>query len=152
MAIAEKWDKFKPIPDDILTRLEDLPPLFGANEVLLAYHFGSLARQQRGNDVDLALLMPANTPPFRLRDAIIEKLGTERLDIVDLRRASPVLCFEIISEGKLLYAVDDEIQLASETNWLRRYKDTAWLRQNQSQILQYRIEQWSSKETALPND
>jgi predicted nucleotidyltransferase len=69
--------------------------------VQLVYLFGSLTEGTTGNDVDLAILTE-NSPPFSLRNELIAFLGTERLDIVDLNRASPALCFEIIRSGQII--------------------------------------------------
>jgi hypothetical protein len=151
MAMADKYHKFKALPDDILTRLQQLPQYLAQSDVLLAYLFGSLAQAGKGQDVDLALLMPEGERPYHLRQALSDWLATERLDIVDLRRAAPVLRFEIISTGRCLFAYNDTIQLDFERQTLRQYKDTAWLRQKQLQLLHERMNQWSSNMTALPN-
>jgi hypothetical protein len=151
MSTAAKYHKFKPLPDDIQSRLKILPRQLAQTGVLLAYLFGSMAQAGEGQDVDLALLMPEGERPYHLRQALSDWLASERLDIVDLRRASPVLRFEIISTGRCLYAGNDTIQLDFERQTLRQYKDTAWLRQKQVQLLQERMKQWSSNATVLPN-
>jgi uncharacterized protein len=143
MSIAERWRRFRELPPDILLRLNGLAPLLKGEGVLLAYLFGSLARHDQGQDVDLALLAPAGQPPFRLRGTIVDHLGTERLDIVDLRRATPALAFEIISSARILYAAAEEQRLTYELAVLRQYKDTAHLRRQQEQILRRRLEAWS---------
>jgi predicted nucleotidyltransferase len=152
MATAAKWRKFQPLPPDIRERLTQLPALLDEQDVRLAYLFGSLAQGDEGKDVDLALLTPKEKRPYRLRPILTAHLGTERLDIVDLRRAPPVLAFEIISEGQCLYAYDDEIQLQFELRTLRQYKDTAWLRRRQDRLLKERMKQWSSSKKASEND
>mgnify|MGYP002713011002 CR=1 FL=1 len=151
MIAMDKWHKFKPLPADSRQRLNQLNPLFAAENVLLAYLFGSLTHTTQAHDIDLALLMPPDKRPFYLQPAINHTLHTERVDIVDLRRATPVLAFEIISNGQILYAADETMQLDFERHVLRQYKDTAWLRQKQEQSLKERMKQWSSNATALPN-
>jgi len=50
MATADKYYKFKALPDDILTRLQQLPLYLAQSDVLLAYLFGSLAQAGKGQD------------------------------------------------------------------------------------------------------
>lgn len=152
MSTAERWYRFKELPADIEQRLGRLVPLLEQEGVLLAYLFGSLARGSMAQDVDLALLMPEETPAFRLRQAITDCLGSQRLDLVDLRRASPRLRFEIISTGRSLYAADEEQRLQYELATLRLYHDTAYLRRKQGELLRRRMAQWSSDARALKSD
>ena len=56
MSIKERWRKFKPLPEDIRERVSNLNSLFEREGVLLAYLFGSLARQEECEDVNLAIL------------------------------------------------------------------------------------------------
>jgi len=145
MSIAERWKGFRELPSDIQQRLEGLLALFEREGVSLAYLFGSLSRskEQNGHDVDLAILVQGD-PAFRLREAITECLGTERVDLVDLRHASPVLCFEILRTGRPLYAADEETQERFELATLHLYRDTRPLRRRQREYLRRRLAQWSS--------
>lgn len=151
MANPEKWHQFSPLPADIRDRLPRLTGLFAEEGVLLAYLFGSLVTDAPAHDVDLALLLPPDKQPalslpkrpFHLHTPITGILGTDRVDIVDLRRASPVLKFEIIRSGRCLYALDDDQQFLFETAVLRQYQDTAFLRHQQEIILKERTLQWS---------
>ena len=145
MGIPERWRKFAELPSDIEKRLAQLIPLFAREEVLLAYLFGSLSRSQEGHDVDLAILT-ASEPAFRLRPAITSCLGTERMDLVDLRLASPMLRFEILRTGQLLYTDDEVLAERFELATLHIYRDTAWLRRRQRAFLQERMGLWSSGE------
>lgn len=151
MGIAERWTRFRALPPDIQQKLAGLIPLFEREGVLLAYLFGSLAQDKPGHDVDLALLVE-DQPAFRLRTAISDCLDTERLDLVDLERASPVLRFEVISTGRLLYARSPLITEDFEMSTLRIYKDTAWLRRRQREHLKERMEQWSSDPSPSSSD
>jgi len=142
MSIAERWEKFRELPADIEQRLDQLQPLF-EQEVQLAYLFGSLAQNRRGHDVDLALLSRKKAV-FQLRTAITECLGTERLDLVDLQQTSPILRFEIVRTGRLLYAADPLVRERFELATLRLYRDTAPLRARQQEYLRRRITVWFS--------
>jgi len=150
MSIPERWDKFSELPTDIKQRLAQLNPLFEREGVQLVYLFGSLGQGPEGHDVDLAILTRGE-PAFRLRPAITECLGTERLDLVDVRRASPVLRFEILRTGQLLYAAEPELVEHFELSTLRLYRDTAWLRRQQRAYLRERMELWSSGERPSNN-
>ena len=147
MGVAKKWDRFKPLPPNIKMQLDRLLELFDKTDVLLVYLFGSLAEQGIGNDIDLAILT-TETPPYTFRDDLTALLETERLDIVDLRLASPSFCFEIIRAGQLLFAIDEETRLQFELRIVRQYHDTAYLRQRQEAGLRRRMAAWSSSATA----
>jgi predicted nucleotidyltransferase len=138
MSHLERWRRFQEIPPDIADRLAQLPLLLAQHGVTLAYLFGSLARGKAGHDIDLALLSPA-TPPFRLRDVIAAHLGTQRLDLIDLAQAPPVLRFEVLRTGRLLYAVDQPTQTRFELATLQLYRDTHPLRERQRLMLRERF-------------
>ncbi len=144
MSIKERWSRFKPLPADIRERLQGLRPLFDKRGILLAYLFGSLAEKGRGEDVDLAIL-PGERDVTDIRGEISDLLGTERLDIVNLRIASPVLRFHVIKTGILLYKKDDDSENAFEMAAVREYRDTAYMRKRQAEILEARTEEWLSK-------
>jgi len=147
MGIRERWQRFRPLPQDIKLRLSKLKSLFEKENILLCYIFGSSARRA-GEDIDLALL-PQKASIVGLRKKICEILSTERVDLVNLRNASPLLRFEIISKGVLLYKRDDEIENNFELTTLREYKDTAYLRNKQVKILRERIKMVLKKEVVL---
>jgi len=138
MGIVERWKRFRELPSDIEEGLGRLIPLFEREDVLLAYLFGSLSRGQAGQDVDLAILT-WDRPAFRLREAITNCLATDRVDLVDLQRASPVLRFEIIRTGRPLYVADKETQQRFELATMRLYRDTAPLRRQQREHLRRRM-------------
>ena len=79
--------------------------------ILVAYLFGSALDEarERIRDVDFAVLARA---PLGLEDLggllldLEKALGTDRLDIVDLRTARRELCLEALSRGSLLFERD----------------------------------------------
>lgn len=143
MGSAEKWRGFAPLRTEVQSALGGLPTLFSETDVILVYLFDSLAEGKAGNDVDLAI-WAEQTPAFRFREKLVTLLGTERVDIVDLHRASPAFCFEIIRTGQILYAVDEEKRLPFELKLVRHYHDTACLRQRQEEGLRRRMMAWPS--------
>ena len=110
--------------------------------MLLAYLFGSLAEREGGRDVDLAVL-PGKEDLGNLREKLWKSLGTQRLDLVNLKTASPVLRFEVVKNGILLYKKNDDVETAFELAVLREYKDTAYMRKKQANILKKRIKDGS---------
>lgn len=86
------------MPSDIEYKLDGLIPLFQREGVLLVYLFGSLGKGLPANDMDLAV-MAEKIPIYQLREKISDILGTERVDLVDLRSASPVLRFELSAQA-----------------------------------------------------
>ncbi len=151
MSIPERWARFRKLPPDIRQKVNLLTPLFERERVKLVYLFGSLTHGEHGHDVDLAILTRGE-PAFRLLGAIIECLGTERVDLVDLRQASPVLRFEIVRTGQLLYQVDETACEDFEMSTLRLYKDTVCLRDRQRYYLKEQFKQWSLNQTPLSKD
>jgi predicted nucleotidyltransferase len=149
MAIAERWKGFAELPADFKQKVQQLPPLLKEHGVLLAYLFGSLSRgnapHDGAHDVDLAI-WSTEVPAYRLRQPISDCLGTERLDLVDLQRASPVLRFEILRTGQPIYVADEDFQQRYELQTIRVYQDTSYLRRRQREILKERFGSWSSNQ------
>ncbi len=146
MGIPESWKGHEPLPEGIKSSLEKLTPIFEREGVILAYLFGSLAKTgevggREPHDVDLALLTEEK-PAWKLWDEIAEALRTERLDIVDLRTAAPVLLFEIIRSGRLIYSSDEAARERFVLNVLHLYRDTAPLRRRQRAVLKRRMDRW----------
>ncbi|MBK8904510.1 MAG: hypothetical protein IPM53_25250 [Anaerolineaceae bacterium] len=147
MGSVEKWKGFAPLEPEVQSALRRLSTLFCETDVILVYLFGSLVEGKAGNDVDLAI-WAEQTPAFKFREELVTFLGTERVDIVDLRRTSPAFCFEIIRTGQILYAANDESRLQFELKVVREYHDTAYLRQRQEEGLRRRMVAWSSSTAA----
>jgi predicted nucleotidyltransferase len=118
MSIKERWRKFGLLPENTRDRLANLSSLFEREGVLLAYLFGSLARQEKGKDVDPAVLLDKDDLS-ELGENVREALGTERVDLVSLEIASPVLRFEIVSnvQGRDKPRSDEEGEIQQ---WLKQ--------------------------------
>jgi len=131
--------------DEHLPALREIFVRYG---VVLAYLFGSQAegRARPGSDVDLAVLLPPGTPRERfidtrlsLMNAVMEALHTDKVDLVVLNEATPLLMHQVVKFGRVLYedpitrpAIDFYVYAAA------RYSDTAPTRQ-----LAYRyLKQW----------
>jgi predicted nucleotidyltransferase len=151
LGIPERWNRHRPLPQDINARVESLVPFFEGEGILLAYLFGSLAEkgrkaQRSPGDVDLAVLTKGG-PAHVLKETLERILDIDRLDLVDLRRASPVLRFEILRSGKPIYVLDESIRNRYEMETIHLYRDTEPMRRRQSAALRERMAAWCSKET-----
>jgi predicted nucleotidyltransferase len=73
--------------------------------LLLLVLFGSRARgdAQAESDWDLGYLAEAGFDPDALLLDLVTRLGTDRVDLVDLRRAGGQLRFRAAAEGQVLY-------------------------------------------------
>jgi len=150
VAIKEKWKRFRPLPPDLRRRLEGLGELFAAEGILLVYLFGSLARAEEGNDVDLAIL-PGPQGLTELQEKLCEVLGTQRLELVNLQSAPLLLRFEVIREGVVLYRRDEDTENSFELATLKEYQDMAYWRRRHRAVLKERTEQWLSNKSLSPS-
>ena len=102
-------------------------------EIVAAYLFGSAARGQAGplSDLDFAFLLERRRTRLtgslayqaaRLTD-LMALLGTNKIDLVVLPCASPVLEHRILRDGALLYCRNDRQRLAFEERALRTFLD-----------------------------
>jgi uncharacterized protein len=113
-------------------------------EVRFAYLFGSVARGtvQPGSDVDVAVWVDEAMELWCF-SALAERLGEAvpgvRLDLVDLRRASPLLAFQVVQEGQVLLERTPEERFDFEQDAVRRYEDTRPLRAVQEAIFRERM-------------
>jgi predicted nucleotidyltransferase len=80
----------------------------GRRGLRLLLLFGSRARTDAGarSDWDLGYLAGAGFDPDGLLAALVEALGTERVDLVDLARAGAQLRYRAASEGQVLHAAE----------------------------------------------
>lgn len=146
MGHPARWDGFERLPDDLRERVERLPAYLEAEGVLVAYLFGSLVEddepRREPKDVDLAVLLDAGAV-WTLREGLRSLLGTERLDLVDLSTADPVLRFEVIRSGHPIYWRDDDTLNRFELDTMHLYRDTAPMRARQREYLRERTARWS---------
>ena len=142
MGIAEKWRGLRPLPNNIRERLGLLATLFEEADVLLAYVFGSFLHNEAFADIDLAVL-PGHRGLEDLREKVCEILSTQRVDLVNLKTASPILRFEVLSTGSLIFKKDEPVENSFELSAIREYRDTAHLRKSQARVLEERQKRWS---------
>jgi len=116
---------------------EQLAPLFHRPEIRLVVLFGSAAtgRRHGGSDLDLAILGDTPLDLVELTNRVITLTHVNDVDLVDLRRAPPLLAMEVARHGRLLHerSAGDYAQFVSLA--YRRYVDTAKLRAAQKEAI-----------------
>jgi putative transposase len=116
----------RPTYQSLVTRLRN----FFREErgVILAYLFGSAAREKRGSisDIDIGVLYPVAVPwdrHFELAHQIQTLLGGDEIDLIALNRAPAELAYTCIDEGILLYAEKEAARVEFELKILNAYGD-----------------------------
>lgn len=118
-----------PTVDEIRERLA---PLFDDQALRLVILFGSVAKGEgfvhKRSDVDLAFLYDRNVDTVALTNRVSVLLGSDKVDVVDLRKAGPLLRYAAAKSGRVLHegysgAFSEFFSLA-----FRRYVDTKKLR------------------------
>ncbi len=82
-----------------------LAPIFKDEGLKLVLLFGSaiLGKVHKQSDIDIAFLFNRPVDILSLTNRVIRLLHADNIDIVDLSRASPLLKFSVVKNGKLLY-------------------------------------------------
>jgi predicted nucleotidyltransferase len=130
---------------------EQLERLLAAHGVVLAYLFGSQAEGTAGplSDVDIAVLLEPQVDRerwFQVRlDLTNELMGLfhrDKVDVVILNEAPPVLAYEVIQFGQLLHETIPGTRIDFEVATTHRYMDTQPLRRIQDCRLFERAEEY----------
>jgi uncharacterized protein len=116
-------------------RLADLRAV--APRVELVVLFGSVARGRSRPDSDLDVAVRCDGPadPDALYLLLAPRLATSLLDLVDLRRASSLLAFQVARHGQVLYERDAGAFRSFQSLASRRYCDTDKLRRAQRRAI-----------------
>jgi hypothetical protein len=119
----------KPLPT--VDREEIVAHLAGRPDVVVAYLFGSVAREEATprSDIDLAVLLDASLSRQehieRQLDMMValDAVSDREVQVILLNTASPVLAYQVLREGLRLYARDDKERIAFEVRAMKRYFD-----------------------------
>ncbi|MDR7584780.1 MAG: DUF86 domain-containing protein [Armatimonadota bacterium] len=123
MGVKERHARAKPLPADLSQRLDALPELLARHPIRAAYLFGSLQDEEATPaDVDLAVLPDRGYTYAALYADLSTLLGTDRLDVVDLRVAPPPLQWAAI-RGRRIFARSEADAEAFEARVRRVYRD-----------------------------
>jgi predicted nucleotidyltransferase len=112
----------------------------GRPEIVFAFVFGSQVSGTANvmSDIDLAIYTKTPVSPenrFRIQADLARECGTPKLDLVDLRLASPLLAFEAVTSGIVILSRNEDILNDFERKTMARYLDTQRLRDVQNQYL-----------------
>lgn len=111
---------------------EQLEQIFKRQKVTFAYLFGSQAKGTAGalSDIDIAVYFGDEAVAdvrFDLRLKVLGELTdlykTDKVDLVVLNDAPPLLAHRILKEGLLVFSGNDKIRLEYETNAVLKYLD-----------------------------
>jgi predicted nucleotidyltransferase len=107
-----------------------LSPLFNNEGIKLVLLFGSVVsgKVHKQSDIDLAFLFDKPVDILALTNKVIRLLHTDNIDVVDLKRASPLLKFSVTRNGRLLYEKSPGIFTEFYSLAFRMYVDTKKLR------------------------
>jgi len=115
----------------------DVAGRFGLRLVVL---FGSTARQEADpGDLDLGALGPEPLDVVAITNALIRALGTQSVDLIDLRRADPVLLALAARDGRALFETEPGVFAQFVSVAARRFADTRKFRDAQTQALRAAI-------------
>jgi len=133
---------------DLKTLSPQLQHLFLQHPVRLAYLFGSQAagHTHPESDVDVAVLLNESLRAderFAERLTLIGQLSgifrTDNVDVVILNDAPPLLAYEVLRGGMLLYCTDERACVEFQVRTCRTYEDTQPLRCMLAQALAERL-------------
>ena len=107
-----------------------LSPIFHDKRLCLVLLFGSAVsgKVHKKSDIDLAFLFDKPVDILMLTNKIIRLLHTDNVDVVDMKRASPLLKYSVVKSGKLLYEREQGIFNEFYSLAFRMYVDTKKLR------------------------
>jgi predicted nucleotidyltransferase len=113
---------------------EKLMPLFDDKSLRLVLLFGSAAsgKTHKKSDIDLAFLFDRPADILKLTNKVIRLLHTDNIDVVDLKRSSPLLKFSIVKNCLIMYEREEGVLNAFHSLAFRMYADTKKLRDAQA--------------------
>jgi predicted nucleotidyltransferase len=124
-------------PEAIQSLQGVLASLNARPDVRLVILFGSSVKGPRHSrsDLDLAILADGLLDILDMTNQMIALSRNNCVDVVDLRRASPLLAMEVVKGGRLLYEREAGLYAEFCSMAHRRYVDTAKLRTAQKEAI-----------------
>lgn len=117
--------------------------------VIVGYLFGSAGRGKMGplSDIDVAILFDEFLGKEKqesitedIRDAVADSFNKEKVDVINLNQeTNPVLRYEAVLEGEVIFVKDVSIKARLARAVLREYEDTRYLRETSYRILREQI-------------
>lgn len=122
-------------------RLRDVArDVAGRFSLRLVVLFGSAARQEQDpRDLDLGVVGSGPLDVVAITNALTRALGTQSIDVTDLRRADPVLLALAARDGRALFETEPGVFAQFVSVAARRFADTRKFRDAQAQALRAAI-------------
>ena len=119
-----------------------LAPFYADRGLQLVVLFGSMAsgKMHKRSDIDLAFLFDAPQDILEFTNRVLRLLRIDNVDVVDLRRASPLLRMAVVRGGNLLYERSPGLYADYCSLSFRMYADSKKLRDAQSRSVSSFIE------------
>ena len=110
---------------------ERLVPFYQERELRFILLFGSAltGATHRKSDIDLAFLFDRPVDILSMTNRVIRLLHTDKVDVIDLKHASPLLKYSIAEKGKLLYEKSPGMFFEFCLLAFKEYVDTRKLRE-----------------------
>jgi predicted nucleotidyltransferase len=105
-------------------------------QIVLLFGSRVSGRDYSKSDIDLGVLFDSPVDPVEITNKVTRLLHTDRVDLVDLRRASPLLAFSAARQSLLLYERSAGLFNQFYSLSFRRYIDTKKLRDAQERAIQ----------------
>ena len=127
---------------DVRDLAERTRPVAEAEELRLVVLFGSEARGDAREAADLDVAVDAGRPvdTVDLTNRLGVALGHPDVDLVDLRRADPVLLMAVAEEGVPLFEATPGTFVSFQSVAARRFYDTRKFREAERDVLHERLE------------
>jgi predicted nucleotidyltransferase len=116
---------------------ERIGPLFEDERLQLVLLFGSVVsgKVHGRSDIDIAFLFDGPVDIVDLTNRVSRLLRTDNVDVIDLRRAGPVMRFAAARDGRLLYERSAGLFHEFYSLAFRRYVDTGKLRDARQKVI-----------------
>lgn len=129
MSVKERWKGTKELKfstDEAVALI--IPLLRDEPRILIAYLFGSMAREKArpSSDIDIAIYTSREfswQDYYLIYGNLTRKLSSDRLDLLWLNKAEPILCFDVIKNGRVLFFKDSDTLNDFESRSKKRYYD-----------------------------
>ncbi|MFA4844119.1 MAG: nucleotidyltransferase domain-containing protein [Candidatus Margulisiibacteriota bacterium] len=126
--------KIKLINEPGALKPDELRPAFGRlceeKKIELLYLFGGAARGSSGrlSDIDLAYYSRQEAELLDLQNSLADLLKRDDIDLVNLKSANPLISYQVIKNGKLLFCSNEALKVQLEYMIVNKYLNTIHLR------------------------
>ncbi len=132
-----------------LVELEERLARYAHEKGLIAlYLFGSAARGETSklSDIDVAVLLPEDVKDYfdtRLQMTLdlMSLLSADKIDLVILNQAPPLLKYQVVTGGKVLHSRDDKARQRFENRAILEYLDFKPILELRFEYLKSRLEE-----------